>query len=173
MSRYSIGFQRCPFGNSPPTGVIGDSASGWGQHWKPNGVTGWRRNTPGRCDARQIFAHRVVRDAQLPRNRPRRGTSTEMQCHQPPYPPHGQPLGRHLSLHRLRWSTGRQLDADLRNATLLPVAPFFRQRWTASSERWAASIQNTGRHQFTMLDAISSERLDSLPQNRMPTVATV
>src|ERR1700729_3659714 len=46
----------------------------------------------------------------------------------------------------------------------LPVAPF-RQRWTASSERWTASIQNAGRHQFTMLDAISSERLDGLPQN--------
>ena len=81
------------------------------------------------------------------------------------YPPHGQPLGRHPSLDRLRWSTGRQLYADLRNATLLPVAPN-RQRWTASSERWMASIQNAGQHQFTKLAAISSERLDGLPQNR-------
>ena len=70
-------------------------------------------------------------------------------------------LDYHVEIERLNYSVPFQL---LRQTV-------FRQRWTASSERWTASIQNAGRHQFTMLDAISSERLDGLPQDPKPIVA--
>ena len=132
------------------------------------------RQRPGdpRCsDPSQILAHRAVRDAQLPRNHPRRGAGTEVQCHQSMYPSHSQPLGGHPSLHRLRWSSGCQLDADLRDATPSSRSPPS-YRWTASSERWTPSDRNAGRDQIRTLDAISSERLDGFRQNLHSALST-
>jgi hypothetical protein len=64
----------------------------------------------------------------------------------------------------LRWSSGCQLDADLRDATPSSrSSPSY--RWTASSERWTPSDRNAGRDQIRTLDAISSERLDGFRQN--------
>ena len=97
----------------------------------------------------------------LHQNRP--GSSTEMHCHQPMYPPHGQPLGGHPSLRSLQWSSGCQRDADLPDATS-SRPPFLRGR-TASSERWTPSDRNAGRDQIRMVGAIRSERLDGFPRN--------
>ena len=122
----------------------------------------WPRD-PHRSDPGEILAHRAVRDAQLPGNHPRPRSSPEMQCHQPVYPPHGQPLGGHPSLRSLQWSSGCQRDADLPDAT--SSRPPFPRRWTASSERWTPSDRNTGRDQIRMVGAIRSERLDGFPRN--------
>ena len=123
-----------------------------------------RPGDPSGCDPSQILAHRAVRDAQFSRDRPRRRAGAEAQCHQSMYPPHSQPLGGHPSLHRLRWSSGCQLDADLRDATSSSrSSPSL--RWTASSERWTPSDWNAGRDQIRTLDAITSERLDGFHWN--------
>ena len=76
----------------------------------------------------------------------------------PMYPPHP-------SLHRLHWSSGCRSVADPRDATSASRSSPS-HRWTASSERWTPSERNAGRDQIRTPDAIRSEHLDGLPQNR-------
>ena len=131
----------------------------------------WPRD-PCRGDPREILAHRAVRDAQLTGNYPRPGSSTEMHCHQPMYPPHGQPLGGHPSLRSLQWSSGCQRDADLPDAT--SSRPPFLRGWTASSEwwtpsdrnAWTGSDQNGGRHQIRTPGRLPSESAAQDEQHR-------
>ena len=81
------------------------------------------------------------------------------------YPPHGQPLGRHPSLDRLRWSTGRQLYADLRNATLLPVAPN-RQELTPGGPYMANTLQGEFPNQNLGLDGyVGTSPVGAFPAN--------
>jgi hypothetical protein len=86
-----------------------------------------------------------------------------VQCHQPMYPSHSQPLGGHPSLIDCDGALDASSMLTCETPPLFPVVTFIPVDGFVRT--LTPSDRNAGRDQIRTLDAISSERLDGFRQN--------
>ena len=111
---------------------------------------------PRSCCTGQVLPDRARCDAQFPPDRPRACPGTEVQRQQLPYPSHRKSLRRHPASPSIAMAALEARSLLTRETIRSPARPA-QPGWAASSEWWAASDQNPGRHQIGIGGRLTSE----------------